>query len=78
MSEISLVTLERGESATVVSLDGGIGFQKRLRSVGLKEGKKIRVVAVHPFGGPVVAETDGRQVTIGRKMAQRVTVSKES
>jgi len=49
-----------------------------LRSVGLKEGKKIRVVAVHPFGGPVVAETDGRQVTIGRKMAQRVTVSKES
>jgi len=74
MNERPLVLLKQGDTATVIALEGGCAFQRRLRNVGLKEGKAIRMVAKHPFAGPLVVEVDGRQVTIGRGMAQRITV----
>jgi len=77
MNEKSVTQLRQGELATVVVLHGGCGFQRRLRSVGIKEGKTVRIVARHPFAGPLVVEVDGKQITIGRGMAQRITVVQE-
>lgn len=45
--------------------------------MGVKEGKTVRIVARHPFAGPLVVEVDGKQITIGRGMAQRITVAQE-
>ena len=69
--------LRQGELATVVSLNGGCEFQRKLRSVGIKEGKTVRMVASHPFSGPLVVEVDGRQITLGRGMAQRIAVARD-
>ncbi|MEG3056089.1 MAG: FeoA family protein [Methanoculleus sp.] len=44
------------------------------RTIGIREGKTLTVVARHPLGGPVVVEVNGREVTLGRRMAQRVIV----
>lgn len=77
MNERSLTELKEGDTATVVALFGGHGFQQRLRSVGVKEGKMVRMVASHPFSGPLVVEVDGKQITLGRGMAQRITVMQE-
>jgi len=76
MNESLLTQLRQGEEATVVALRGGCGFQRRLRSIGLKEGKTVRMVAKHPFAGPLVVEVDGRQITIGRGMSQKITVAR--
>ena len=77
MSEELLTQLKEGDTATVVALHGGCGFQRRLRSVGIKEGKTVSVVASHPFAGPLVVEVDGKQITLGRGMAQRIAVVQE-
>ena len=77
MSERPLTELKQGDTATVVALLGGHGFQRRLRSVGIKESKTLRMVAIHPFFGPLVVEVDGKQITLGRGMAQRIAVAQE-
>jgi len=77
MNERSLTLLKEGDAATVLALHGGCGFQRRLHAVGIREGKTLRMVARHPFSGPLVVEVDGRQITLGRGMAQRIAVAQE-
>lgn len=69
-----LITLQTGTRATVVGFTGPQGFAWKLRTIGIREGKTLTVVARHPFGGPVVVSVDGRAVTLGRGMARRVLV----
>lgn len=75
MADRILTELKEHDTATVTTLHGGCAFQQRLRSVGIREGKTIRMVASHPFSGPLVVEVDGKQITLGRGMAQRITVA---
>lgn len=77
MSHTTLAQLKQGEKAAVVSLQGGSGFQHRLRSVGLKEGKRLCVVAKHRFSGPMVVELEQHHITIGRGMAQKILVTRQ-
>lgn len=72
--ENSLISIKEGAEATVISLTGGLPFQSRLRTMGIREGKLLKVVAIHPFAGPIVVEVDGREVTLGRGIAQRIMV----
>ena len=76
MNETTLALLHQGDKATVVALQGGCGFQHRVRSVGLKEGKLLRVVARHHFSGPLVVEVERHHITIGRGMAQKIIVAR--
>ena len=78
MKELVLAQLEQGEQATVVTLQGGQGLQHRMRSVGLKEGQALRVVAKHHFSGPLVVAVGRRHVTIGRGMAQKIGVLRQA
>ncbi|MDD5679005.1 MAG: FeoA family protein [Kiritimatiellae bacterium] len=76
MNETTLSSLKQDEKATVKALLGGCGFQHRLRSVGVKEGKLLHVVARHHFSGPMVVEVERRHITIGRGMAQKIVVAR--
>jgi len=71
---VSLASLKQGEKAVVCSIAGGFGFAKRLRSLGIREGKEICLDAKHHFCGPLVIDIDGRHVTIGRGMASKIIV----
>jgi ferrous iron transport protein A len=71
---ISISDLQEGVTATVWELRGGLGFQKQLRTMGIREGKTIRIVTRHPFGGPVVVDVDGKMTTLGRGIAGRILV----
>jgi ferrous iron transport protein A len=72
--ERALLDLETGKQGTVTRFAGTAGFAQKLRTIGIREGKILTVVARHPFGGPVVVNVDGRGVTLGRGMARRVIV----
>ena len=74
---IPLSFLKQGEKAVVMTLAGGCGFERRLRSMGIKEGKVICLDAKHHFSGPLVVDVNGRQITIGRGMAARITVQRK-
>ena len=70
-----LAFLNQDDRATVIALQGGSGFQHRVRSLGLQEGKLLRVVAKHHFAGPMVVELNRRHITIGRGMARKIIVA---
>ena len=72
--EIPLTHLKAGQKAKILRLEGGPGFQRNIRSRGLREGKVLEVVTKHPIGGPIVIEIDGRETAIGRGMAMRIIV----
>jgi ferrous iron transport protein A len=70
--EKPITSLETGKTAVILRLEGGFLFRKKMRGLGIREQKKIRIVAKHPFHGPVVIEIDGREMTLGRMMAQHI------
>jgi Fe2+ transport system protein FeoA len=72
--ELPLTRIDPGKGAVITRLEGGHEIQHRLRAMGVKEGKTLRVVTRYPLSGPVVVEIDGRSTTIGRGLAQRILV----
>ena len=72
--ETTITKIEQGKKATIIRLNGGHTFKRRLQTMGIREGKVIEVVTRHPFGGPLVVEVEGRKTTIGRGMPQRIIV----
>jgi ferrous iron transport protein A len=75
--KISLTQMKEKEEGRVVRLEGGWGFQRKLRTMGIREGKVIRVQTEQPFGGPLVVEVEGRITTLGRGMGQKIFVEVE-
>ncbi|MCD6248241.1 MAG: ferrous iron transport protein A [Hadesarchaea archaeon] len=71
--EIRLIDLKPGVAARVLRLEGGRGFQRHLRTRGIREGKRISLLTKQP-GGPLVVRVDNTQLAIGRGMANRVIV----
>ena len=72
--EKPLTELEDGDRGRITRLEGGQGFQRNVRSRGIREGKMLEVVTIHPIGGPVVIDVDGRETALGRGMARRIFV----
>lgn len=66
--------IRAGKKAKVAALDGGPEFQRKLKLMGIREGKVLEVIASHPFGGPTVIKIDSRQTTLGRGIAMKVLV----
>ena len=74
MIEKPLADLKPGESAEIVSLNGGEDFQSRLRAMGLAEGQTVRKLSRIRWGGPIVLLVNRAQVAVGRGMARKITV----
>ncbi|MDY6959907.1 MAG: FeoA family protein [Halobacteriota archaeon] len=72
--ETSLVDLENGDSGKITRITGGHGQQRHMRSLGVREGKEINIIAKQPIGGPIIVDIDGNRIAIGRGMANRVMV----
>jgi ferrous iron transport protein A len=71
---IPISELKEGQRAVITQLLGGPGFAQRLRPMGVREGKEVRMITRQPLGGPVVICIDDRATTVGRMMAQRIMV----
>jgi len=71
---LTLAELKRGKIAEIKQIKGGLGFQRRVATLGIRAGKKIQKVAEQPLRGPIVLEVDGCRVALGRGMAARVLV----
>ncbi|MEM2874840.1 MAG: FeoA family protein [Candidatus Hadarchaeales archaeon] len=72
-----LTELREGESGKVVQVYGGAGLQRRLAVLGIRAGKKVKVVTSQPFRGPMVLEVEGSQLAIGHGMAWKILVEVE-
>lgn len=71
----SLDELAPGDSG-VVALSGSTDPEilDFLETLGIRPGAFIEVVAKHPFDGPVVVRVEGRDQTVGERLAERIFV----
>ncbi|WP_181685199.1 FeoA family protein [Halorhabdus salina] len=70
-----LVDLDAGETGTVERV--GRRGRRRLRSMGVRRGKEIKVCSKHPFGGPVVVDVGQSTVSLSRAHARDLEVATE-
>ncbi|GFO96237.1 FeoA family protein [groundwater metagenome] len=74
---MKLTDLQPEQKARILRLEGGYGFQRNLRTRGIREGKIVEVITRQPIGGPIVISIEDREIAIGRGMASRVIVEVE-
>ena len=63
--------LADGETAEIVGV-GGAAADARAEDMGLRAGKRIRVLA--NAGGPVLVKVDETRIAVARGLAMRITV----
>ncbi|HID32844.1 MAG TPA: ferrous iron transport protein A [bacterium (Candidatus Stahlbacteria)] len=73
---ISLSDLKAGEDAVVASIKGGRGMIRKLESLGIRPGGRLKKISSQLMGGPVVVQVGNTQVAIGFGMARRILVKK--
>ncbi len=66
--------LRRGELATVDAVTGGDELAARLDACGLWPGAPIELLAVAPFGDPLLFCVHGYRLALRRSEAERVSV----
>jgi len=49
-------------------------LKSKLNQLGLQVGDKLHVLRRAPFGGPVLVECNGREVALGRGVAEKIIV----
>jgi ferrous iron transport protein A len=73
---VPLTMLVPGERAKIVALGAGSGKQRHFRTMGLMEGKIVKIIATQPARGPLVIDVEGTQIAIGRGMARQILIQK--
>lgn len=71
----TILDMKDNEWATITEIRKGANFQSRIAILGLRIGKRIKLVTKQPIHGPVViqTETDGK-ITLGHGMALGIMV----
>ena len=52
-------------------------LSKKLRTYGLHVGDLLLVLRVAPLGGPLLVEANGREIALGRAVAEKILVEVE-
>ena len=70
----SLAQISSGQSAKVISIEGGMGFRQRLENLGIRKGVMIKKEKGLAAYGPIVVKVGSTQIALGRGMASKVIV----
>jgi ferrous iron transport protein A len=78
MSErIILTALASGRRASVVEIQAGQGLVRRLESLGIRVGQRIKMVSGSFMRGPVTVKVGNSRVAVGFGAASKVIVEPE-
>ncbi|MBT3189343.1 MAG: ferrous iron transport protein A [Anaerolineae bacterium] len=69
-----LLDVEKGKRVRVLSLNGGTGLEDKLTQHGLYPGDCVRVLRTAPLGGPLLVDVHGREIALGRGIAEKIKV----
>ncbi len=72
---MSLLNVPTGEWARLVSVNDRL--RAKLRQYGLHIGDRVRVLRSAPLGGPLLVEVNGREIALGRGVAEKILVEVE-
>jgi len=71
---MSLMNLAKGKKARIVGFDWDYDLQGKLRQLGIIPGDQVLLLRVAPFEGPVLLEVLGREIALGRKIAEHIII----
>jgi len=71
---IYLIDLPANKTAKIISVSGGYGLQRKLQTLGIREGQEVKILSRQPFRGPLTIKVCGSQITLGRGIARRILV----
>ena len=74
---VDLTQVKPGETGLIKELRGGCDFARRIQSMGMREGKKLKKVSSHFWRGPQTVEVDKTRVAIGFGMAKKIFIEVE-
>ena len=74
----NLLQISPTASVRVVSFSGGSSLRAKLTQYGIHPGDQIRLLRVAPLGGPLLVECNGREIALGRGVAEKIIVEPES
>jgi len=69
-----LSEVEREIWVTIVSVEDGGSLEDKLAQYGLFPGDKAQVIRLAPLGGPVLLNVSGREIALGRQIAEKILV----
>jgi len=72
--QLTLAEMKTGQTAVVVSVQGGHGLVGRLDALGIRPGRKVTKLSSTLFRGPVMLRVNDTQVAVGFGMAKKITV----
>ena len=70
--EKRLSEMDYDEQGTVTGIEGYL--RKRVAGMGIRVGKKLRMVTKQPIKGPFDVVVDGAETSLGLDMAGKITV----
>lgn len=71
---MTLLNAPHGQWLKVIAFDGGRNLRSRLTQYGLFEGDCLRVLRAAPLRGPLLVEVNGREIALGRRVAEKISV----
>jgi len=69
-----LSSLTTGQSATIQALHVDAGFQHRLHALGFRVGKKLTVIRIAPFNGPLHLRIGATDVMLRQHDAANIEI----
>ncbi len=75
-SVTTISEIRRGESCRMISIKGGQSFRAKVLQIGLRESARVKVLQNAGFG-PLLLEIGGTRLMLGRRMAERLWVSRK-
>lgn len=72
---MTLLETKPGDEVIIDTAQVGKGAVRRLWDLGLFPGTKVKVVASHPFHGPILIKVGQSTVAVGRGLAARIPVT---
>jgi Fe2+ transport system protein FeoA len=69
-----LLDVEVGILVKVIGFEGNEKFQDRLLQHGLYPGDQARILRAAPLKGPLLVDVSGRELALGRAVAQKILV----
>lgn len=73
---VSLHDMRSGEEGIVVEIRGGHGFGRRIQSMGIRPGKRIKKISAQFLWGPVTVKVGNTVLAIGCGMSRKVFVKR--
>lgn len=69
-----LLDVQHGSLVRISRLEGGTNMRDKLTQHGLYPGDCVRVLRAAPLGGPLLVDVNGREIALGRGVAQKIVV----